>query len=90
MGLIALTCPREWAQEASLIKLVIKVFVLPRLRSPGKRESGGYNCLESGGWLSEQHSGEWGLIALAGCVKASQRTGVEGKAALASDVQALP
>ena len=41
MGLIALTYPRECAQEVSLIKLVIKVFASSRFRGSGKRGFGG-------------------------------------------------
>ena len=39
--LIALTYPRECAQEVSLIKLVIKIFASSRFRGSGKRGFGG-------------------------------------------------
>lgn len=48
MGLIALTYPRELAQEAWLIKLVIKVVILPRLGGPGKRGSGAVDTAQEG------------------------------------------
>ena len=44
MGLIALTYPRDCAQEVSLIKLVITLFASSRFRGSGKGGFGGCGC----------------------------------------------